>query len=120
MTRRNRSKQGKWMSTEAAATPAAVQSRGFIAEIGGLFESFVVWVMVGLMAVGLVALALTWRTSDIVFGQTGELTVTQSTWWGFRDDTIHVRASSEDGWMSKEEGEAHYVQMKNRGIRLRN
>lgn len=75
--------------------------------------------MVALIVAGLVALTLTWRTSNVEFMSGGELRVTQSTWWGMREDVQLFRASAIDGWTIKRDN-GDEVSLKNQAIRLRN
>ena len=75
-------------------------------------------IMLILMAVGLVTLTLSWRTSDVEFSNTGELSVTQSTWWGFEKEvTQYIHAP--EGWVIKR-ANGDYSPLKNQSVRLRN
>lgn len=75
--------------------------------------------MVALIVVGLVALTLTWRTSDVEFMSGSELRITQSKWWGLQKDVKLIHASGPDGW-TIERANGDRVPMKSQAIRLRN
>jgi hypothetical protein len=59
---------------------APVSKPGIVAGLVGFFETLVGLVMVALIVVGIVALTLTWRTSDVEFMSGGKLRITQFTW----------------------------------------
>ena len=87
--------------------------------IGSFFDSLVGTVMVILMAIGLVTLTLTWRTSEVRFESDGSLLVTQSTWWGFQTEDATYSAAGSNGWtIERENGDR--VPLSNQSIRLRN
>lgn len=103
---------------EAGLTPQ-VEKRGIVAGVVSFFETVLGLVMIALIVAGLVALTLTWRTSDIEFMGGGELRVTQFTWWGLKKDVNVIHASASDGW-SIERPNGDRVPMKSQALRLRN
>jgi hypothetical protein len=103
---------------EAVSQPV-VEQRGIVAAVVGFFETLVGLVMVALIVVGLVALTLTWRSSDVEFMSDGKLRVTQYTWWGLQEDATVIYASPSDGW-TIERPNGDKVPMKTQAIRLRN
>ena len=103
---------------EAVSQPA-VEQRGIVAAVVGFFETLVGLVMVALIVVGLIAVTLTWRTSDVEFMSGGKLRITQYTWWGLQEDANVIHASPSDGW-TIERPNGDNVPMKTQAIRLRN
>lgn len=86
------------MQSESSAVqigPVASQ-KGAIASF---IEDVIGLVVVALLVAGLVSLTLTWRSSDILFDGNGQtVTVTKSSWWGWKSEIIEVEASPQDGW----------------------
>ncbi|MBB6599607.1 hypothetical protein [Luteimonas sp. MC1825] len=96
-----------------------MEQRGIVAGVVSFFETLVGLVMVALIVVGLVALTLAWRTSDVEFMSGGKLRITQHTWWGLQTDVNVIHASPSDGWTIERPNEDR-VPMKTQAIRLRN
>lgn len=108
------------MSAQVGAAPsAAAESRGVMTGIVGFFESLIGLAMIGLVVSGIIALTLTWRTSNVEFLGAGELQVTQSTWWGIREEVKVFQASGVDGWTIKRDN-GDRVPLRTQGILLRN
>lgn len=108
------------MTVQAEAElSSAAEKRGIVAGMVSFFETVLGLMMIVLIVVGLVALTLTWRTSDVEFMSGGELRITQYTWWGLQKDVSIIHASVSDGW-SIERPNGDRVPMKSQAIRLRN
>jgi len=73
--------------------------------IASFFDTLVSTVVFILLAAGLVALTLTWRSSDLAFEGANQVVVTRSTWWGFNKTITKVEASALDGWTIVEDDE---------------
>lgn len=87
--------------------------------VASFVETVVSTVTLILMAVGLVTLTLTWRTSDVQFESEGALQITQSTWWGLQKEVTLLSTSVPEGWtIQRENGDR--VPLKSQSIRLRN
>lgn len=71
--------------------------------IGRFFDTLVGTILIVLLAAGLIALTLTWRSSDLVSEGTSRLLVTQSSWWGLQRKITVLEAFQIDGWTIIEE-----------------
>lgn len=87
--------------------------------IASFFDTVLSTITLILMAVGLVTLTLTWRTSDLEFQGNRELKITQSTWWGFHEEVTQVIVDGPEGW-TIQRANGDRVPLSRRSVRLRN
>lgn len=85
--------------------------------IGAVFDAVVSTALCVLLAAGLIALTLTWRSSDLEFIADNELRVTRTTWWGWNEKVTRLEASSRDGWQIIGDDNVR-VPLRNRALRL--
>ncbi|QCO67539.1 hypothetical protein E5843_06715 [Luteimonas yindakuii] len=94
------------------AAPIAKQSA-----IGAFFDTVLGVIMVTLLAAGLIALTLTWRSSDLEFLGDNEIKVTRATWWGLMETVTRLEVSPQGGWMVIGDDGVR-VPLRNRAMRL--
>ncbi|WP_129135669.1 hypothetical protein [Luteimonas sp. YGD11-2] len=105
------------MSTplDQGATPApSIAKQG---AIGAFFDTVLGVIMVTLLAAGLIALTLTWRSSDLEFLGDNEVKVTKATWWGLMETVTRLEVSPQGGWMVIGDDGVR-VPLRNRAMRL--
>jgi len=83
------------------------------------FESWMGRLLLVVLAAGLLAVSLTWRTSDIEFLDGGQIRVAQSMWWGRQKTVATVEYSAQDGWVEIDEEQARGP-LGSRAVRVRN
>lgn len=96
----------------APAGPIAKQGA-----IGAFFDTVLGVIMVTLLAAGLIALTLTWRSSDLEFLGDNEVKVTKATWWGLMETVTRLEVSPQGGWMVIGDDGVR-IPLRNRAMRL--
>ena len=106
----------------AQVEPVAVQCSNKPVEKGAIasfFDTLIGTIMLIVLVAGLIAITLTWRSSDVEFLGGGQLRVTQATWWGLQKTITKLESSAQDGWVEVDDNEVR-IPLRNRAMRLQN